>query len=32
MPGVIGGVGSIIAARVATREAYGSEFDVSDLY
>ncbi len=27
LPGLIGGVGSIIAARTASREAYGSEFD-----
>jgi ammonium transporter Rh len=27
IPGLIGGVGSIIAARTATREAYGNEFN-----
>lgn len=27
IPGLIGGVGSIIAARTASREAYGAEFD-----
>lgn len=27
IPGLIGGVGSIIAARTASREAYGNEFD-----